>query len=126
MLLLLEIYPKVDVNLTQYDLDRIDFYEKEIYNFFANYDKLEEFVRNEEYDEDYEAIERHLYRNAADCEEYIKKLNTDLYNSKKSKQILKNVSDWFVKHHITNFNELHKKLDELDDKFDDYKYTWGY
>lgn len=120
------IYPKVDVNLSQEDLKKIDLYEKEIYNFFTNYDKLTEFVRNEEYDSDFEAIERHLYRDAADCEEYIKKLNTDLYNSKKSKQILKNVSDWFVKHHITNFNELFKKLDKLDDKFDDYNYMFGY
>ena len=118
--------PKVDVNLSQDDLDKIDLYGKEIYNFFANYEKLEEFVRNKEYDPDFEVIERHLYREAANCEEYIKKLNTDLYNSKKSKQILKNVSDWFVKHHITNFNELHKKLDALEDKFDDYKYMLGY
>ena len=118
--------PKVDVNLKQEDLDKIDLYGKEIYNFFANYDKLAELVRNKEYDEDFEVIVNHLYREAADSEEYIKKLNTDLYNSKKSKQILKNVSDWFVKHHITNFNELHKKRDELEDKFDDYKYMMGY
>lgn len=120
------IYPKVDVNLSQEDLKKIEYYEKEIYNFFANYDKLEELVRNKEYDEDFEVIVNHLYREAADSEEYIKKLNTDLYNSKKSKQILKNVSDWFVKHHIRNFNELHKKRDELEDKFDDYKYMLGY
>lgn len=120
------IYPKVDVNLSQEDLEKIDSYEKKIYNFFANYNKLEELVRNEEYDPDFEVIVNHLYREAADCEEYIKKLNTDLYNSKKSKQILKSVSDWFVKHHITNFNELHKKIDKLEDKFDDYKYMLGY
>lgn len=114
--------PKVDVNLSQEDLKKIDYYEKEIYNFFANYDKAIELVREEEYDDDLIDI---LQTFSFDVEEYIKKLNTDLYNSKKSKQILKNVSDWFVKHHITNFNELFTKLDELEDKFADYKYMLG-
>ena len=118
------IYPKVDVNLTQYDLDRIDFYEKEIYNFFANYDKLEEFVRNEEYDEDYEVQVSNMVEDCEMYEIYIKELNTKLYNSKKSKQILKNVSDWFVRHRITNFKDLQKKLDVLYDKFFAYKYAY--
>ena len=118
------IYPKVDVNLTQYDLDRIDFYEKKIYNFFANYDKLEELVRNEEYDEDYEVQVNNMDEDCEMYEIYIKELNTKLYNSKKSKQILKNVSNWFVRHRITNFKDLQKKLDVLYDKFFAYKYAY--
>lgn len=119
-------HPRVNVKLKREDLKTIDYYEKEIYNFFANYDKLEEFVRNEDFDPDFEVIENGLYKDIEDCKDYIKELNTNLYNSKKSKQILKNVSDWFVKHHIVNFNELNKKFRKLDQKFDNNKYTLGY
>lgn len=47
----------------------------------------------------------------------IKELNTTYYNNNKSKQILKNVSDWFVKHNIVNFNDLQNKIRNI------YKYN---
>lgn len=113
-------YPKVDVNLSQEDLKQIDYYEKCIYKFFTDYDKAIELARKEEYDDNLinflETFNYHI-------ENYIKKLNTDLYNSKKSKQILKYVSDWFVKHKIMNFKDLRNKISQISDMFLDYKYA---
>ena len=114
------IYPKVDVNLSQEDLKQIDLYGKSIYKFFEDYDKAIELVNEEEYDDD---LIDSLYKDSQSCEEYIKKLNTDLYNSKKSKQILKNVSDWFVRHKIANFKDLLNKIDKISELFLDFKYA---
>lgn len=112
-------HPRVDVKLKREDLKTINLYKKSIYKFFVDYDKAIELARQEKYNEN---LINTLKTNINDIKEYIKELNTLYYNSDKSKQILKNVSDWFVKYNIVNFNDLQKKLDELDDKFDDFKY----
>ena len=113
-------YPKVDVKLSPSDLDRIFLFGKEIYKFFANYDEAIDLVKKGEYDDD---LTDSLYKNFQTVEEYIKKLNTDLYNSDKSKQILKNVSDWFISHNIVNFTDLSNKIDKINEQFLDFKYA---
>lgn len=107
-------HPRVDVKLKREDLKTINLYKKSIYKFFADYDKAIELVRQEKYNEN---LINALQININNIKEYIKELNTLYYNSDKSKQILKDVSNWFVKHNIVNFNDLQNKIKNI------YKYN---
>ena len=103
-------HPKIDVKLKREDLKTINLYKKNIYKFFADYDKAIELVRQEKYNDN---LINTLQININDIKEYIKELNTLYYNNDKSKQILKNVSDWFVKHNIVNFNDLQNNIKNI-------------
>lgn len=103
-------HPRVDVKLKREDLKTINLYKKSIYKFFADYDKAIELARQEKYNDN---LMNTLQANINNIKEYIKELNTLYYNSDKSKQILKNTSDWFVKHHIVNFNDLQSKIKNI-------------
>ena len=107
-------HPRVDVKLKREDLKTINLYKKSIYKFFADYDKAIELVRQEKYNGN---LINTLQANINNIKEYIKELNTLYYNSDKSKQILKDVSNWFIKHNIVNFNDLQNKIRNI------YKYN---
>ena len=105
------IYPKVDVNLKQEDLYRIKICAEDIYKFISTCDKIFEIGRKKVYD--YNLVNLYNSLRFRWTMNEIKDLNTILYNNDKSKQILKNVSDWFVKHKITNFKDLRKKIEDI-------------
>ena len=104
-------YPRVDVNLKQEDLYRIEICAEDIYKFISTCDKIFEIGRKKVYD--YNLVNLYNSLRFRWTMNEIKDLNTILYNNDKSKQILKNVSDWFAKHNITNFKDLRKKIENI-------------
>ena len=104
--------PRVDVNLNQEDLKKIDDYAEKIYNSLSICDEMFEMYRKKEYGYNLESLYfrlgslRYIMRK-------IKELNTTYYNNDKSKQIIKNVTNWFVKHNIVNFNDLQAKIKDI-------------
>lgn len=105
--------PRVDVNLKQKDLKKIGLYAEKIYDFISACDKLFDIYRKKEYGYNLDDVCRFAKKEYKRTMHRIKDLNTVYYNNDKSKQILKNVSDWFVKHNIVNFNDLQSKIQNI-------------